>query len=152
MGQHARQTTARTRWRPTVFWDSPSLRPSQNVKDETLLMHKVCHGINQSFQHGHTRAAGREQTHPLTPNQEVLLTGCILGNSKKRISLQLAGRCRQTRQSCSHGYFICSASYARHLFDVTVATRTEVGTMGAGVAVHLPVNLHGFSAREEEDR
>lgn len=24
--------------------------------------------------------------------------------------------------------------------------------MGAGVAVHLPVNLHGFSVREEEDR
>lgn len=24
--------------------------------------------------------------------------------------------------------------------------------MGAGVAVHLPVNLRGFSVREEEDR
>lgn len=23
--------------------------------------------------------------------------------------------------------------------------------MGAGVAVHLPVNLHGFSVREEEE-
>lgn len=52
---------------------------------------------------------------------------------------------------CSHGYFICRASHARHLFDVAVATRTEVGTVGAGVAVHLPVNLHGFSVREEED-
>lgn len=41
---------------------------------------KVCHGINRSFRNGCTR------THPPTPKQEALLTGCILGNSKKRIS------------------------------------------------------------------
>lgn len=99
--QHAHQSTARTRWRPTLVWDSLLAQPSQNVKDETLLKHKVCHGIDQSFRHGCTRAAGpaREQTHPLTPKQEVLLTSCILGNSKERISLQHPGRCRKTRQS-----------------------------------------------------
>lgn len=68
-----------------MFWDSPSVLPSQNVKNETLFTHKVCHGINQRF---HTRAAAltRELTRPLTPKQEVLLSGCFLGNSKKRIS------------------------------------------------------------------
>lgn len=61
----------------------------------------VCHGINRSFRNGCTRAAGPtwEQTHPLTPKQEALLTGCILGNSKKRTSLQHPGRCRKTQQS-----------------------------------------------------
>lgn len=103
---------------------------------------KVCHGINRSFRNGRTR------THPLAPKQEALLTRqqqeanlCrILADAVKRSS------------PCSHGYLVRGASYARHLFDVTVATGTEAATVGAGVAVHLPVNLHGFSVREEEDR
>lgn len=142
---HVKPQRGRTRWRLTFFWDS--LLKTRHSS------HKVCNDINQSFQHGHTRATGptRERTRPLTPKQEVLLTGCILGNSEERISLQLLADAVKRNSPSSHGYLVRGASHARHLFDVAVATRTEGGAVGAGVAVHLPVNLHGFSVGEEED-
>lgn len=56
------------------------------------------------------------------------------------------------RCPCSHRYLICRASYTCHLFDVTVATGAEGGTLGTGVAVHLPINFHGLSEWKEKNR
>lgn len=128
------------------FWDSPSAPPSLNIKDETLLPQKSLSRYRSKLP-----ARTRTGSAGASFHSERKSSCPVPGNSKKPISLQLPLPMPLNRP-CSHGYFICSASYARHLFDVTVATRTEVGTMGAGVAVHLPVNLHGFSVRKEEER
>lgn len=53
---------------------------------------------------------------------------------------------------CSHGYLICGATYTCHLFDIIVATGAEVGTLGTGVAVHLPINFHGLSEWKEKNK
>lgn len=59
---------------------------------------------------------------------------------------------RWSRCPCSHRYLVRGASYTCHLFDVTVATGAEGGSLGTGVAVHLPINFHGLSERKEENR
>lgn len=55
------------------------------------------------------------------------------------------------RCPCSHWYLICGASYTCHFFDTTVATGAEGGTLGTGVAVHLPINFHSLSEWKEKN-
>lgn len=105
----------------------------------------------------HTRA-DRSSDRTRTPSQGVLCAPdwplCRLhkNNREEIISLSQGGRWRWMRCPCSHWYLICGASYTCHLFDVTVATGAEGGTLGTGVAVHLPINFHGLSERKEKNR
>lgn len=73
--------------------------------------------------------------------------------TEETISLLCGGCCcwcRWMQCPCSHRYLIRGASHTCHLFDVTVATGAEGHTLGAGVAVHLPIYFHGLSEWKEE--